>query len=443
MTVLSQLNTPLRYGLAVVAVLLALLLTMALPPVAERGVFVLFLVAVVIGALYGGWGPGLLAIGLSVLSLDYLFIPPLYTFAIDPLRNLIGLAIFMASAFLLTALSMDHRRSQAVLLENEAQFKEAQTLAHIGSYTLHVPHSENDHWSEETFRIVGLDPADGELSPEQYIQRVVHPGDQAYVTETVEQAVRYAKAFDFEYRIVRPDGGIRWVQSIGAPIADERGGVKLVGTLHDITERRLAKEALEASEARYRAIIEDQTELICRFRPDAVITFVNEAYCQYFQKTSEEVLGQSVLWILPESKRERGGANIASLQAYPHVVSCEHEVVTSDGGRRWLEWTARAIVDERGCVIEIQSIGRDITERKQAELDLRRLSGRLLQLQDEERRRIARELHDSTAQNLAALSMNLTVVEREAGGLSDEAKQALGESQALARHATRELRTLS
>jgi PAS domain S-box-containing protein len=444
MLTLSQLRRLPRYGLAVVAVLLALLLTIALPPVAERGVFVLFLVAVVIGAWHGGWGPGVLTIGLSVLSLDYLVIPPLGTFAIDPLRNLIGLAIFMASALLLTALSLAHRRSESTLLEREAQLKQAQALAHLGSYTLHVPHSKKDHWSDETFRIVGLDPVDGELSPETYIQRVVHPGDQAYVTETVEHALRYAKTFDIEYRIVRPDGGIRWVQSIGAPVADQKGVVvKLVGTLHDITERRLAKEELEASEARYRAIVEGQTELICRFRPDAVITFVNEAYCRYFEKTPEEMLGQSVLRILPESQRERFRAHIASLQTHPRVAGREHEVLTAQGERRWLEWTDQALTDEHGCVMNIQSTGRDITERKQAEMDLRRLSGRLLQLQDEERRRIARELHDSTAQSLAALSMNLTVVEKEAGGLSDEAKQTLGESQALARHATRELRTLS
>lgn len=441
---LPQLSLPLRYGLALVAVLLALLLSMALPPFAEGGGFMLFLIAVVIGAWYGGWGPGLLTIGLSIFSIYYVVLPPHNTFWIDPLRNLIGVAIFMASALLLMALSVAHKRSEAEFLESEAQLKQAQALAHLGSYTLHVPHSKNDHWSEETFRIVGLDPVDGELSPENYIQRAVHPEDQAYITEVVEQAVRDAKTFDVEYRIVRPDGGIRWVQSIGAPVTDQKGiVVKLLGTLHDITERRLAKEALEESEARYRAIVEGQTELICRFRPDAVITFVNEAYCRYFQKTPEEVLGQSVLWILPESQRERARAHIASLQTNPRVAGCEHEVMTSDGERRWLEWTDRAMTDEHGCVIKIQSIGRDITERKHAEMDLRRLSGRLLQLQDEERRRIARELHDSTAQSLAALAMNLTVVEKDAGRLPDEAKKALGESLALAKHSARELRTLS
>ena len=439
----SQLRSPPRYGLAVVAVLLALLPTLVVPPGAEWGVLVLLLVAVVIGTWYGGWGPGLLTVCLSILSI-YLVLPPQYTFWVDPHLNFFGFFIFMSSGLLLTALTAGHRRRKAVVLESECQLKKAQALGHLGSYTLHVPHSMKDHWSEEIFQIVGRDPRQGTLSLEEYIQRVVHPVDQAYVRETVEQAIRDAKTFDFEYRLVRPDGEIRWVQSIAAPVTDRKGMVvKLVGTLHDITERRVAKEALEASEARYTTIVESLTELVCQYRPDTTITFANKSYCRYFQKTSEEVLGQSVLWALPESQRERASAYIASLQTNPRVVSSEYEVLTARGVRRWLEWTDSAMTDQHGCVTSIQSIGRDITQRKEAEIDLCRLSGRLLQLQDEERRRIARELHDSTAQSLAALSMNLTVVEAEAGGLTNEAKQALGESLALARHSTRELRTLS
>jgi len=564
MTVDPQLSTPLRYGLAVGSVFLALLLTMALPLLFERAVFLLFLVAVVIGTLSGGWGPGLLSIGLSVMALDYFFIPPLFEFTGVPVKDPAGLSGFILAALLLATFSAAHRRSDAALRERKDQLKRAQALAHLGSYTLHIPYAYNDHWSDETFRIIGLDPADGALSPEEAIARVVHPADQAHVTDVLQQSVRHGKPWDFEYRVVRSGGEIRWVHSIVAPVTDRNGTVvKLVGTLHDITarkrieealqqsearlrstldnllegyqiigfdwrylyineaaarhgrravnefmgrsmmemypvtenqslfnrlrrcmdervsallenefcfhdgsrglfvlsiqpvpeglfilsnditERKRAKEALQESEACYRAIVEGQTELICRCRPDTVLTFVNQAYCRYFEKTPEEVLGRSALLLLPKNQREHVRTHIASLQNHPRVAGCEHEVMMSNGERRWLEWTDQAITDDQGCVMEIQSIGRDITERKQAEMTLRRLSARLLQLQDEERRRIARELHDSTAQSLAALSMNLTVVEAEAERVSDEARKALSESLALAKHSTRELRTLS
>lgn len=223
---------------------------MVLPPLFERGVFVLFLVAIVIVALYAGLGPGLLAILLSISAIDYFFIPPLYELSVLPLTKLTGLIVFTVCALLVTAFSEAHRRSGAVLRERKEELKHAQALTHVGSYVLHNPHSKHDHWSDETFRIVGLDPAGGTLSPEEYIRRVVHSADQVYVTEVVGNAVKYAQAFDFEYRVVRPDGSVRFVHSIGKPVTDRDGNVvKLIGTLQDITERKLVQTALEEREA--------------------------------------------------------------------------------------------------------------------------------------------------------------------------------------------------
>jgi PAS domain S-box-containing protein len=564
MKVATQLNTFLRYGFAAGSAILALLLTIGLPSLFEQAPPLIFLVAVVISALYGGWGPGLLSLCLSVTALGYSFMFATGEAAGIPVKQFAGLSLFVMSALLLAAFSLAHRRSEAALREKQDQLTQSQALAHLGSYTLSIPDAHNLHWSDETFRIVGLDPAGRELHPGKTIERLVHPADQSHVAEVLRQCVRHAEPFDLEYRVQQSDGDTRWVQSIVSPVTNGNGTViKLIGTLgditarkrteealqqsearlrstldnllegyqiigfdwtylymneaagrhgrrtmneflgrsmmemypatenqelfarlrrcmderapamlehelcfhdgarrlfvlsiqpvpeglfilsHDITDRKRAKEALRESEACYRAIVEGQTELICRFRPDTVLTFVNQAYCRYFEKRPEEVVGRSVLSLLPMSQREHMRSHIASLQSHPRVAGCEHEVIAGGGERRWLEWTDRAITDDEGCVTEIQSIGRDITERKQAEITLRRLSGRLLQLQDEERRRIARELHDSTAQSLAALSMNLTVVETNAGTLSEEARKALGESLALAKHSTRELRTLS
>jgi PAS domain S-box-containing protein len=139
------------------------------------------------------------------------------------------------------------------------------------------------------------------------------------------------------------------------------------GIYRDITERKNAERALRESEEHYRAVVDMQTELVCRFRPDTTLTFVNEAYCRYFGKTREELLNTSFLSLIPEHARPAAKAHIDSLTAYPRLVVDEHEVIAAGGDVRWQRWTDQAIFADTGQLIEFQSTGVDITERKQAE----------------------------------------------------------------------------
>ncbi|MFO1424594.1 MAG: response regulator [Candidatus Competibacteraceae bacterium] len=134
-------------------------------------------------------------------------------------------------------------------------------------------------------------------------------------------------------------------------------------------ERQVAAQtaALLESEARYRAIVEDQTELICRYAPDGAITFVNEAYCRYFGKRREELLGQSFIPLIPKEDQQRAEAHIAALSQQNPTATIEHRVILPDGEIRWQHWTDRAIFDEQHRIIEFASVGRDITDRKRAE----------------------------------------------------------------------------
>ncbi|MCP4040567.1 MAG: PAS domain S-box protein, partial [Gammaproteobacteria bacterium] len=139
----------------------------------------------------------------------------------------------------------------------------------------------------------------------------------------------------------------------------------------DITERKQADEALRESEERYRAIVEDTPVLICRFLPDGVITFVNAAYCRYFKKTPEDLVGSSFLSLIPDEDRDMVMANISMLTPESPMQSHEHPVIASDGEDRWQRWTNRALFDTEGQPIAYQSIGEDITVRKQIEESLR------------------------------------------------------------------------
>ncbi len=131
--------------------------------------------------------------------------------------------------------------------------------------------------------------------------------------------------------------------------------------------RAQARDALRESEARYRGIVEDQTELIARATPDGVLTFVNDAYCRYVGMPRADLLGRPFMPFVPEDDRPAVERHLATLGPARPIGTIEHRMCTSSGELRWQQWTDRLILDERGAAIEIQSVGRDVTDRRRAE----------------------------------------------------------------------------
>ncbi len=145
---------------------------------------------------------------------------------------------------------------------------------------------------------------------------------------------------------------------------------------------------LRRSEARYRAVVEDQTELVFRSGPDLVLTFVNDAFCRYFGASREALLGQRFMLAIPEEEQPKLVAHIASLDQSNPTISLTHQVLR-DGEVRWLMQTGRALYDADGKLLEYQSAARDITERIHAEIAA------------EKQARVLRELNDITRAALA------------------------------------------
>ena len=173
-----------------------------------------------------------------------------------------------------------------------------------------------------------------------------------------------------EDQFPRLDGTVDWIRWEVRPwyiASGEIGGIIMFTEV--ITERKSAEKAIRESEERYRNVVETQTDLICCNLPDTTLTFVNDAYCRYFGKTRERLIGTKFLEVIPESARAAVLDHIEMLVSYPSIGATEHEheVIKPDGSIGWQHWIDRVLLDSDGRVVEVQAIGRDVTERKRAE----------------------------------------------------------------------------
>ena len=136
-------------------------------------------------------------------------------------------------------------------------------------------------------------------------------------------------------------------------------------------QARSSQEALRDSEARYRALVENQLDLISRYRPDTTLTFVNDAFCRFYGRTREELVGRSfLLWVAPEFHEGVLAETRESAKTARTTIG-EYLNYTHDGQPRWIHWIIRGIPDETGRVSELQAVGRDITPIKNVEEALR------------------------------------------------------------------------
>jgi PAS domain-containing protein len=148
----------------------------------------------------------------------------------------------------------ERKPAEDALRRNEAYLAEAQRLSHTGSFGWHVS-SGKVCWTEETFRIFEF-----ETTPSTTLERVferIHPEDRQLVTQTIDSAARERKNFDFEHRLLMPDGSVKYVRAVGRTLTnDDSGELEFLGAVTEITQRKNVEEALRRSEQQLRDVIE-------------------------------------------------------------------------------------------------------------------------------------------------------------------------------------------
>lgn len=181
-----------------------------------------------------------------------------------------------------------------------------------------------------------------------------------------------------------PDGARRTIIPHPTPLFDASGTlVGGVNLLLDITERAKAEEALRRSEERYREIVENHSEMICRFRPDGEIIFVNGAYARLTSSSLQDLIGSSFWRFIPEEEHDGIRDLLARISPDAPEVHIENRFFDANGVPRWTLWTNRGLAfDAQGRATELQSAGIDITARKAAESALRESETRFRTMAD-------------------------------------------------------------
>ena len=365
MKVLSTLQ---RYSLAIISCGVAL--AVAWPINAPSSCFFL---AVTVSSLFGGLGPGLLAVVLSALALDHFFLRR--TFTAHESDAFLRFAVFLTATLLVTALMEIKRRieesrtgTQEALQRSQFYISEGQRVAHMGSWAFNAAGFE--YWSSELFRIYGLDPSGKPPTVEEYLA-LVHPEDRAFMKQGIAKMLNDHLAFDFIKRIVRPDGEIRHVRCVGVPVT--QGGIfqGFLGTGMDVTEHELFTQELRRREA----YLEEAQRLSQTgsfgWRPDSgEIVWSDETYRIFeYDHAVKPTIDLAVQRVHPDDRPEFLRV-IESASAGERQFEHTYRLLLPDGSVKHVRALAHALQDASGNREFVGAVT-DVTSIKRVEAELR------------------------------------------------------------------------
>ena len=352
------------------------------------------------------------------------------------------------------------RESEARLRSQNAELErarntllEAQKIAHLGSFEYDAV-TRKLAWSEEQYRIFGLDPAGAAPVYDQMLARLIHPEDRTHLDRTFREAVAGRQFYECEYRIVRPDGIVRHVHSRAQPSCNERGQlVRYVGTTLDITERELAEARLRQSEERRRLVMETMMHGVVHQRADGTIIAMNPAAERILGLTQQEFLGSSSVKQEHHTVRE-DGSPFPGLE-HPAMVTLRtgkpvRSVVMGiwhprRNERRWLEIDAVPMFTPgQVAPAEVYTVFADITERRLAELRMHTFSREVIAAREAERKQVSAALHHDAGSLAVGLSARLDQIERALGtGERQKAEDALAQTRKLLSQSLAHLKRLA
>lgn len=313
----------------------------------------------------------------------------------------------------------NRKRAEEALLESESFLRQTQAIAQLGTYTYDLIKGE---WicSDVLDSIFGIE-ANAEKTVASWAS-IIHPDFREEMGEYLSQHVIANKnKFDKKYKIIRQnDQEVRWVHGIGELVFNEEGNsIKLIGTIQDITNRKLLTEKLRKSENLYRSTLTASPDIIAAVDINGYITMISpNGLVFYGCKKEEDLVGHQFADFIAPEDIEKAKSNFLSsftMQLGP----IEYTIQRADGSKVQTEIKADIIRDRDSEPTGMVIIIRDITDRKKWETELnkaqeqmKKFAAHLQNVREEERLEIARELHDELGQILIAIKIDMGMLKQ-------------------------------
>jgi PAS domain S-box-containing protein len=310
----------------------------------------------------------------------------------------------------------ERRAAEEALQRKDAELIEAQRLAGVRSWQWN-PGTDAVSWSDESYQIAGRDP---NLPAVNYQDQasLYTPESWERLRRAVDEALRTGVGYELDLETIRPDGTTRWLIARGEAQRDAGGRiVGLRGTVQDITERKRSQEALRESEERLRLAVQVGRMYAFEWNPtsDAIVRSAEFAHILGLSSEPKETTCKQMLNTVHPDDRARVVAASEACSPENPTYRVQYRVLRPDGSVVWLEKNGHAFFDQNGQAQRVIGIVADITERKVAEEALSTLSRKLIEAQEAERARIARDLHDDIGQRLALVLITLNQAKQAAG----------------------------
>lgn len=425
------------YAIAVVAVILASAIRFALVPLAgSRIVSGPFLIAILLAARYGGFGPSCLAVVLGAIPVTYLQYARAGGWDVSNSAWQVTMLVYLSLGALIVVLSRSERQARHTaeqsaadallkqgLLEREVaeraeveerlrqqqqQLELALEAGRLGIWSWDI--DTNATTSTETQALIHGRPADRTHVQLDESLEHIHADDRHILEDAIGRASRGDPPARITYRTLWPDGSVHWVETVGKVFHDRAGRpVRVLGVSSDITDKKAAEDVLRASEARLQAILDNTTAVIYLKDVAGRYITVNRRWEELFHVRREQIAGSTGCQVFSAEIARRLQINDEQVRQAGQPLVFE-ETVPQDGKLHTYISVKFPIKDEQGAVVAVGGISTDISELKrttEALIDERELLKKMMEEQENEKQVICYDIHDGMIQYVAGALMLL------------------------------------